>query len=364
MNLLYTVPSRYCWRQKAQFFLNLRVSCKIDVVYYSKQLPHALILQEVKDAKPLQQAHAQIIVCNLSDNVFLGNRLMNAYASCGLIDKAQIIFSQILNKNLVSWTILISGLTKNGRFLEAIEVFYEMVVQEIRPNEITLASVLPTFRILGNVLMGKSVHCYWIKHNSGDNVFVETGLVDMYAKFRVMRSARNLFDDMSVKNVVSWNAIISGYSDNGFGKEALWMFSQMRRKGFSADSFTLMSLVSLEDLRVGSGIHSLIVRSGYENDKLLKTALMELYINCNFVNDAYSIFRDINKKDLVAWTLMLKGFLKCGNWKRTIEHFNTMMGEDDILLDSVSLITILSGCCSGALQQGRCVHALVIKNWF
>ncbi|KAL0422685.1 UNVERIFIED_CONTAM: Pentatricopeptide repeat-containing protein, chloroplastic [Sesamum latifolium] len=239
-----------------------------------------------------------------------------------------------------------------------------MVVQEIRPNEITLASVLPAFRILGNVLMGKSVHCYWIKHNSGDNVFVETGLVDMYAKFGCMRSARNLFDDMSVKNVVSWNAIISGYSDNGFGKEALWMFSQMRRKGFSADSFTLMSLVSLEDLRVGSGIHSLIVRSGYENDKLLKTALMELYINCNFVTDAYSIFRDINNKDLVAWTLMLKGFSKSGNWKRTMDHFNTMMAEDEILLDSVSLITILSGCCSGALQQGRRVHALVIKTGF
>ncbi|KAL2254696.1 pentatricopeptide repeat-containing protein At3g12770-like [Sesamum indicum] len=363
MNHLYTVPSRYCWRQKAQSFLNLRVSWKIEV-YYSTQVPHALILQQVKDAKPLQQAHTQIIVCNLADNVFLCNRLMNAYASCGLIDKAQIIFSQILNKNLVSWTILISGLTKNGRFSEAIEVFYEMVVQEIRPNEITLASVLPAFRILGNVLMGKSVHCYWIKHNSGNNVYVETGLVDMYAKFGCLRSARNLFDDMSVKNVVSWNAIISGYSDNGFGKEALWMFSQMRRKGFSADSSTLMSLVSLEDLRVGSGIHSLIVRSGYGNDKLLKTALMELYINCNFVNDAYSIFRDINKKDLVAWTLMLKGFSKCGDWKRTIEHFNTMMGEDEILLDSVSLITILSGCCSGALEQGRRVHALVIKTGF
>ncbi|KAK6136816.1 hypothetical protein DH2020_029439 [Rehmannia glutinosa] len=365
MNRLYTVPSRYCWRQKIPFFLNLRISCKIHVVYYSTQLSHASILQQVKDTKPLHQVHAQIIVSNLSYNVFLCNRLMNAYASCGHIAKAQIIFSQISNKNLVSWTILVSGLTKNCLFLEAIEVFHEMMVQEIRPNEITIATVLPALGKLGVALMGKSVHCYWIRHNFGDNVFVETGLVDMYSKFGCMRIARNLFDKMPVRNVVSWNAIISGYSENGFEEEALWMFNMMRRKGFSGDIFALMSLISFDDLRVGCGVHGLIVKIGYENDKLIKTALMELYINCDFVNDAYSIFGEINKKDLVAWTLMLRGFSKSGNWRKTIEHFNNMMGVDNIKLDSISLITILSGCsCSGALQQGRRVHALVIKTGF
>lgn len=361
MNRLYKLPSRYSWRQNLPFFLNI----KIAFVYYSTQLSHASILQELRDRKPLQQVHAQIVVSNLSDNVFLSNRLMNAYASCGLIAKAQIIFSQILNKNLVSWTILVSGLTKNGRFLEAIQVFYEMMVQEIRPNEITIASVLPAFGKLGIPLLGKSIHCYWVRHNSGDNVFVETGLVDMYSKFGCIRIARNLFDGMSMRNIVSWNAIVSGYSENGYGEEALWMFNRMRRKGFSGDIFTLMSLISLGDLRAGSGVHGLIVRSGYENDQLVKTALMELYINGNFFNDAYCIFGEINKKDLVAWTLMLRGFSKSGNWRRTTEHFNKMMGEDEIMLDSVSLITILSGCsCSGALQQGRRVHALVIKTGF
>ncbi|KAK6159410.1 hypothetical protein DH2020_006724 [Rehmannia glutinosa] len=365
MNRLYTAPSRYCWRQKTPFFLNLRISCKIHVVYYSTQLSHASILQQVKYTNPLHQVHAQIIVSNLSDNVFLCNRLMNAYASCGRIAKAQIIFSQISNKNLVSWTILVSGLTKNGLFLEAVEVFYEMMVQEIRPNEITIASVLPAFGKLGVALMGKSVHCYWIRHNFGGNVFVETGLVDMYSKFGCMRIARNLFDNMPVRNVVSWNAIISGYSENGFEEEALWMFNMMRRNGFSGDIFALMSLINLDDLRVGSGVHGLIVKSGYENDKLIKTALMELYINCDFVDDAYCIFEEINKKDLVAWTLMLRGFSKSGNWRKTIEHFNNMMGVDNIKLDSISLITFLSGCsCSGALEQGRRVHALVIKTGF
>ncbi|PIN08677.1 hypothetical protein CDL12_18742 [Handroanthus impetiginosus] len=364
MNCICTVANRHFWHQKVLFFLNLKISHKLSVIYYSTKPLHASILQEVKDIKPLLQVHAQIIVSNLSHNVFLCNRLINTYASCGLMSKAQIIFSQSLNKNLVSWTVLLSGLAKNDLFLEAIEVFYEMVVQDIRPNEITIASVLPAFGKLGIALMGKSVHCYWIRHKFGDNVVVETGLIDMYSTLGCMRIARNLFDKMSVRNVVSWNVMISGYSENGYVEEALWMFNRMRRKGFSGDVYTQMSLLSLEDLRVGSGLHSLIIKSGYENDQLVKTALMEMYINCDSVNDAYCIFREINKKDLVAWTSMLRGLSKSGNWRRTIEHFNKML-QDQIMLDSVSLITILSGCSfSGALDQGKRVHALVIKSGF
>ncbi|KAG8368365.1 hypothetical protein BUALT_Bualt15G0037900 [Buddleja alternifolia] len=332
---------------------------------FSTQLSHASILHQLKDTKPLHQVHAQITVSNLSNNVFLCNRLVNAYASRGLITEAQIIFSQISSKNVVSWTVLLSGLAKNGRFVEAIDVLYEMVVQEIRPNEITIASILPAFGKLGVLLMGKSVHCYWIKHNFGDNVFVETGLVDMYSKFGCMRIARYMFDKMLMRNIVSWNAIISGYCENGVCEEALCMFNQMRRKGFSGDIFTVMSLVRLEDIKVGNAIHSLIVRSGYESDQLIRTSLMEMYINCNFINDAYCIFSEISKKDLVAWTLMLRGFSRSGDWKQTIEHFNKMMAEDDIILDSISLITILSSCSSsGALQHGRRAHALVIKTGY
>lgn len=245
--------------------------------------------------------------------------------------------------------------------MEAVEVFYEMVVSGIRPNEVTIAAVLPAFGKLGRVLLGKSVHCYWIRRGYGDNVFVETGLVDMYSKFGCMKIARNVFDDMSVRNVVSWNAIISGYSENGCGEEALRMFSSMRRRGLSGDIFTVMSLISIEDF----GIHGFIVRSGYENDQLVKTALMGLYINVNLVNDAYRLFVEINKKDLVAWTLMLRGFSESGDWRRTVKHFNKMMEEDKIALDSVSLTTMMSGCSrSGAFQQGRRIHALVLKNGF
>ncbi|KAL2468390.1 Pentatricopeptide repeat-containing protein [Forsythia ovata] len=368
MNRHCRVPYRYSWRQKIPVSLTSKFSRQIFHNYSTQRL-HASILQGLRKTKPLKQVHAHIITSGVSGNIFLCNRLVNSYASCGLMANAQIIFSQILYKNLVSWTVLVSGLIKNGLFIEAVEAFHEMIVKEIMPNELTIASVLPAFGKLGFAKMGKSVHCYWIRKKFQDNVFVETAFVDMYSKFGCTNVARYVFDKMSDRNVVSWNVIIAGYSDKGFGEEALLLFNAMKRRGFFADVFTLMSLVSaclsIEDLRVGSGVHGLIIRSGYGNDQLLRTSLMQMYISGNSVNDAYCIFDEIPMKDVVAWTLMLSGFSKSGESKRTFEHLNKMMRVDEIVLDSISLVSILSGCsCLGALQHGRRVHALVIKAGF
>ena len=79
---------------------------------------------------------------------------------------------------------------------------------------------------------------------------METSLVDMYSKFGCMGIARNVFNNMSVRNVVSWNAIVSGYFSNGYGGKALQMFNWMKRNGLPGDIFTAMSLISLEDFRV------------------------------------------------------------------------------------------------------------------
>ncbi|KAL3814186.1 hypothetical protein ACJIZ3_015454 [Penstemon smallii] len=282
MNRLYTASTRYSWRQKLPF---PQISCKKLHFFnnhhyhnYTIQLSHASLLHKLRETKPLQQIHTQVIVSNLSHNLFLCNRLVNAYASCGLITEAQIIFSQIHYKNLVSWTILVSGLTKNGHFLEAIEAFYEMVVQEIKPNEITIASVLPAFGNLGDPLLGKSLHCYWIRQNLEDNVFVETGFVDMYAKFGCLSVARYLFDEMSMRNVVSWNVIISGYFENGYGEEALWMFNRMRRKGFSGLQI-FDQMIEIWNIVPSSKHYACVI---------------DLLARAGRLNDAYSLMKNMN----------------------------------------------------------------------
>ncbi|KAK3002789.1 hypothetical protein RJ639_018347 [Escallonia herrerae] len=310
-----------------------------------------------------------MITSGLCHNIFLSNRLMNSYLSCDLIKDAQKVFSQILNKNLVSWTILISGLTKIDGFFEAIGLFREMMKSGLLPNAVTIASVVPAFAKLALTSMGKSVHGFWVRRNFESNVFVGTALLDMYSRFGCIAVARKVFDKMPDKNVVSWNTIILGYADNGFGEEALWLSNLMRKRGVLVDYFTVMSMLSaclsVEHLQVGMGIHGFTTRNGLDNDRLIKTALIDVYVRGNWIDDAYCIFNEMPVKDVVAWTLMLTGFSSGQYWNKAMEHFNKMIGVEELELDSVALMGILSSCSSsGALWHGRRIHALVVKAGF
>nr|GMD00112.1 pentatricopeptide repeat-containing protein At3g57430, chloroplastic [Ipomoea batatas] len=361
MNRLAPVTNR-CTSRQNRTLLNFQISRDSN----SNEHSYASTLKLLKRREHIQEIHASIVTSGLCRNIFLCNSLLNSYVRCGLLADAQKLFSRVVGKNLVSWTILISGFVKNGHFVEATEAFLEMIVYGLRPNEITISSILPAFGELGLTLTGKSVHCYWIRQNFGKNVYVETALVDMYSKMGRPISARHIFDNMSERNSVSWNAMLSAYSDNGFGVEAIQLFSLMRRERISADALTIMSLISASsiagNMQIMSGVHALAVRLGCEDD-LVKTALMDMYINLGCIGDAHCLFLEISKRDVVAWTLMLTGFSRIGNWNKTIQYFNMMMGVEEIVLDSVCLTSIVSCCsCWGALQQGRGVHALAVKT--
>ncbi|XP_074285848.1 putative pentatricopeptide repeat-containing protein At3g49142 [Silene latifolia] len=260
---------------------------------------------------------------------------MKDYTSFGLISDTRKVFDQIQDKNIVSWTILISGFTKRGHFYEAVNCFSEMLLSGVKPNEVTISSILPAFANTGLTVMGKAVHGLWVRRMYESNVIVETCLVDMYSRFGCMNVARLMFAEMPVRNVVSWNVIISGYANNEMGVEALRLFNLMRGDVGCVDCFTFMSVISAVSSGccggVSSAIHGLIVKSG----------------------------------DVVAWTQLLEGFSSCQQWSKVIEHSRKMMSVLGMALDSTALVSIISSCSrSGALLHGRRVHALIVKRGF
>ncbi|XP_010255213.1 PREDICTED: putative pentatricopeptide repeat-containing protein At3g11460 [Nelumbo nucifera] len=376
-NLLRSHPKQTSLRFKSPVCLESRFSStehrnpvsNVTKLIAPRAPSYASVLQGLKELKPIQQIHAQIITSGLAQNIFLSNRLMNSYASCGLLNVAKQIFGRIQNKNLVSWTILISGFTKNERYFEAYEVFCDMIMSGFLPNVVTITSILSALANLGLIRVGRSLHCFLIRYGLGVNVFVETSLVLLYSKVGCMDVAWRLFDKMPDKNIVTWNALISGYSNKGFGDEVLQLFNLMQRNGFSPDFFTIVSLISgcsaIGSLQLGSVIHGCTIKTGFENDQIIKTALIDMYAKCRCVEHAYSLFDEMPVKDVVTWTLMLSSFSHVGYMNKAMQIFNEMIGVDEVALDSICLIGILSSCSrSGALQQGRRVHALMIKTGF
>ncbi|KAL6012506.1 hypothetical protein ACLOJK_002995 [Asimina triloba] len=329
----------------------------------------ASILQQIKNPHALPQAHAGLITSGLAHNVFLSNGLMNCYCSFGLTADAELVFRRMPRKNVFSWTILVSGFCHNGLYVEGLRVFWEMNGAHVVPNAVTVVSVLPACIHLGLTVIGRSMHGFLIRRQIEGNLHAGSSLVHFYAKCGDVRAARFLFEKMLVKNVVSWNLIISGYSENGFGEEGLCLFKRMRRDGFRADFVTIMNLLSACSVvgcfSVNSMIHGFVTKCGFENDKLVQTAIMDMNVKCGHVKDAYQIFREKKVMDVVSWTLMISSFSDIGYGNKAMELFYEMMMSGDVVLDSVALIGVLSGCSRlGALKQGRRVHGLVTKMGF
>ncbi|XP_052194771.1 pentatricopeptide repeat-containing protein At1g08070, chloroplastic-like isoform X2 [Diospyros lotus] len=307
MNQIPAVTNGYFSRQNGPFsiFKILRNYCFCSMQQsYPQPTSYASILQQVKGLKPLSQVHANMVTSGVSENIFLSNRLINSYASFGLMVEAGKIFCRMPCKNVVSWTILVSAYAKNDLFFEAIDVFREMITSGVPPNAVTISSILPAF----------------------------------------------------------------GHADCGFGEEAFGLFSLMRREGFSVDCFTMMGLISAVasmDCRTGVGVHGYAIRTGFENDQLVRTALMDMYVSGKYIEDACLIFNEMPMNNVVTWTLMLKGLSRGRYWKKAMNHFNEMMRLEDLELDAVSFISILSICSSsGSLQQGRRIHAFIVKTGF
>jgi pentatricopeptide repeat protein len=172
------------------------------------------------------------------------NAMLAGYGQNGCLDEASKLFEKMPERNIVSWNTMISGYVQNGYFDNALKQFRKMPGLGVRPDLKTFTSVLPACASLGALEQGMEIHEEIVKSGFQSDVFVESALVDMYAKCGSIEKARNLFDKMSERNVVSWTAMIAGYSAHGCVEEALELFEQMQRSGLIPNHVTLVSVLS------------------------------------------------------------------------------------------------------------------------
>lgn len=163
------------------------------------------------------------------------NSIIAGYARCGKLAEARDLFDRMPARNVVTWTAMISGYSQNGRFQEAVEMFVRMGEQEnVRPNEVTVASVLPACANLGALELGERINQYVRAHGFLKNVFVGNSLMEMYAKCGRIDRARQVFEEIGgVRNLCSWNSMIMGLAVHGRWKEGLELFHNMLVSFFS-----------------------------------------------------------------------------------------------------------------------------------
>ncbi|KAJ7568857.1 hypothetical protein O6H91_01G050800 [Diphasiastrum complanatum] len=208
-----------------------------------------------------KQVHSDIIKSGFESDVIVGNTLVDMYAKCGCIERALLVFNNMHKRDVVSWNAMIAGYAQQSLVKEALGLYGNMKEECVQPNNVTYVVLLKACASVAALEIGKQLHSDIIKSGFESNVIIENALVDMYAKCGCIEDARQIFNNMHERDVVSLTAMIAGYAQQGLGKEALALYKQMKQEGVQPNSVTYVVLLkacaSLAALEQGYAQHGL-----------------------------------------------------------------------------------------------------------
>jgi pentatricopeptide repeat protein len=166
------------------------------------------------------------------------------YAKCGMLGKAEEVMKQLPVQNIVSWSTLVAGYADLNQGHEALECFGRMQIQGMSPNTVTYISLLKACGRTGALELGKTIHDEVVHGKLLDkDIALGNAVVDMYARCDMLAKARDILEGLPTRNVVTWNALIAGYAQQGQGHEALKCFEQMQSEGMHPNDVTFVSML-------------------------------------------------------------------------------------------------------------------------
>eukprot|EP01018_Ginkgo_biloba_P030250 Gb_03345 [translate_table: standard] len=344
---------------------------KRESQHYDRPNTYASLLETCTNIKALtegKQVHAQTLKKGLEQDVFLATKLVSMYAVCVSMEDARLVFKNVLLRNVLLWNAMIRGYARNGPCEEALALFYHMQLEGIQPDNFTFPCVLSACASLSALQQGKKIHAHIIKSGFESNVIVGTTLIGMYAKCSSIENARQVFDRISKRDVVSWNAMISGYASNSCADRALDLFSRMQLEGVKPSLVTIVSILpafaDLADLQHGERFHDYIKGSGFESNVIVKSALVDMYVKCGSIDSARRIFDKMSDRDVVSWSAMIAGYCQNGHANEALKLF-CLMQLGGVKPDSDVIAMVLPACAHLAnLQQGKEIHGIIIRNGF
>ncbi|GAV77581.1 PPR domain-containing protein/PPR_2 domain-containing protein/PPR_3 domain-containing protein/DYW_deaminase domain-containing protein [Cephalotus follicularis] len=312
------------------------------------------------------------------------------YASCGATTYAHKLFGIIphSHKDTVDWTTLMNCFAHHGMLNTAINLFSEMRKEGVRVDDVTIIVLFEACARLGNVAVGVQAHGSMVKMGLGFTVKACNAVMDMYGKCGLMGEARQVFEEMKEKSVVSWTVILDGvvkwegvgsgmvvfsempdknevawtimiaaHIGSGFTKEGFTLLSEMvLGSGFGLNKVTFCSILSAcaqsGDVVMGRWVHVRVLKAmGREMDVKVGTALVDMYAKSGRIDTAFKVFEYMPQKNVVAWNAMLNGLGMHGRGKAVVDMFPKMMEEAKP--DDLTLMAVLNACShTGLVDQG------------
>ncbi|XP_068645852.1 pentatricopeptide repeat-containing protein At3g24000, mitochondrial [Aristolochia californica] len=312
------------------------------------------------------QVHGLVIKVGLCADVFVSSALLHLYGLLGFLTEARQFFNEMSERNIVSWTSLMVGYSRNGEPEASVRIYQEMKRQGVISNTNTLATVVSSCSLLEDVSLGLQVLAHIVMLGLDTNVSVTNSLIFMFGSFGNMEDAVSIFETMEERDLISWNSVISAYSRNGYCEESLKYFGLMRRVNVGIDSATLSSLISacsnVDNLKWGRGIHSLVIKVGIETLVCIGNTLITLYAMSSGPSNIEKVFYSMSERDVISWNSMIASYIQTGQNKKALELLSEMLCSEKER-NHVTFASSLAACSyPEELFMGKMVHAVIISS--
>ena len=294
-----------------------------DPIFLAKSLS---LSENLKSRVLGTQVHGHIVKLGFTNDIFLQNILITAYSKRGFFGCGLRVFDEMAERNLVSWTLIVSAAIQNGELDMGLKMYVDMTTNGFMPNEFAVGSVMKACVSMGASEFGYSIHCFALKIGIEKNPFVGCSVLNFYAKLGDVAAAERVFYSLSSDDVGCWNAMIGGYAHCGYGFEALNVVSSMLFEGITMDKYTLINALQgcslVADFDIGRQIHGLIIRSEVECSISIVNALIDMYIKSSGMDYAFKVFERMADKDVISWNTLFGGFSENKNPGQTASLFH------------------------------------------
>ncbi|CAH8281093.1 unnamed protein product [Arabidopsis lyrata] len=279
------------------------------------------------------------------------------------VTHADHLFDELPQRDLSSLNSQLSSYLRSGNPNGTLALFLEMHRASPDLSSHTFTPVLGACALLSYPETGRQVHALMIKQGAETGTISKTALINMYSKYGHLVDSVRVFESVEEKDVVSWNALLSGFLRNGKGKEALGVFAAMCRERVEISEFTLSSVVktcaSLKILQQGKQVHAMVMVTGRDL-VVLGTALISFYSSVGLISEAMKVYISLNvHTDEVMLNSLISGCIRNRNYK---EAFLLMSRKRPN-------VRVLSSCLAGCsdnsdLWIGKQIHCVALRNGF
>ncbi|XP_042486820.1 pentatricopeptide repeat-containing protein At1g06140, mitochondrial-like [Macadamia integrifolia] len=300
--------------------------------------------------------HCYIIRRGIDLDIVSTTALVDMYSRCNTVKQARELFDKTETLDVILFNVMIAGYLQSGYAYKAIRTFLAMFKAGIRPNLVTILSILSASADLTDIRKGSCIHGYILRHGLEQNIETTNQILYMYGKCGRIDTARQVFNRMKDRDLVSWTSLMMSCVHHGHAGEAISILRLMQVEKLDPDSVTLLSLLQafsqLGSLKLGKEVHGYVYRGHLDRDRTIINSLVTTYAKCGRLDMAKYLFENRIERCVTLWNTMIAAYGMHGNCEQALELFDRMRKEK-VVPDEVTFTSILS-CCShaGLVEEG------------